>query len=73
MNISVHNVRIQIEKTEMVRRVDYHSYYTTVSEETGQKKVADVGVVENETLKFILNTKNYNSLFCYNKCSSLIR
>lgn len=63
MNISALNVRIQIQKTEIVadevgNRInewtDSHSCYATVSEESGQEKVADVGVVENETLNFTI-------------------
>lgn len=63
MEISALNVRIQIQKTEITADevgnrqndwVDFHSCYATVSEESGQEKVADVGVVENECVNFTI-------------------
>ncbi len=61
MEISALNVRITIQKTEITADevgnrlnawIDHHSCYATISEETGQEKVADVGVVENECMNF---------------------
>lgn len=63
MNISALNVRIQIQKTEIVADdvgnrlniwADHHSCYATISEESGQEKISDVGVVENECVNFTI-------------------
>lgn len=74
MNISLLNVKIKLQKSEITADdignrsnswVDYYSCYATVSEETGKEKTTDFGTLESGSINFTIRwcnaIKNINS------------
>lgn len=63
MNIALLNVKIQIQKNEVVvdkignrksEWKDYYSCYATISEESGKEESTDVGVVDSSVINFTI-------------------